>query len=245
MTIRSFVSPALLATAAIALSASAASAQAPTPQPPPQVTVSARGEVQVTPDRARVQLGVETQAKTAAAAATENNRKQAAILAAIRNLGIPASAISTMGYNVFPVERYDQATRRSVIDGYRVSNIVQVEVEKIEQAGPVIDAALGAGANRVAGLDFYVKDAAKARQEALTKAVSSAREQANVAAAAAGGVIADLLELGVMDFEQPGPRPMIQMRAVKAEADMASAPISEGTTTVSVQVMTRWRFERR
>ena len=36
--------------------------------PPPQISVTARGEVQVAPDRARVQVGVETQAKTAAEA---------------------------------------------------------------------------------------------------------------------------------------------------------------------------------
>ncbi|MES2522395.1 MAG: SIMPL domain-containing protein [Gemmatimonadota bacterium] len=227
--------------AASLLAGSSAHAQVQ-PQPPPQITVSARGEVQVAPDKARVQVGVETQAKTAAAAADENNRKQAAILRAVRALGIPASAITTLNYNVFPVERYDEKDRRSVIDGYRVSNIVQVESDKLEQAGSIIDAALNNGANRVAGLDFMVKDASAARDQALAKAVQSAKRQATAAALAAGGQATELLELNVNEFEQPTPRPMMAMR-VKSEADaVASTPLSEGMTTVSVMVTTRWRF---
>ena len=222
--------------------ATQAGAQAPVPPQPPQISVSARGEVQVTPDRARVAVGVETQAKTAAAAANENNRKQAAILAAIRALGVPAASITTMGYNVYPVERYDEKDRRSVIDGYRVSNIVQVVTDKLEQAGPIIDAGLTNGANRVAGLDFMVRDAAAARDQALAKAVESAKRQAQAAAQAAGGQATELLELMVNDFEPPSPRPMMQMARMKDAAEMAPTPLSEGTTTVAVSVMTRWRF---
>jgi uncharacterized protein YggE len=224
------------------IAASSTTARAQTPPPPPQITVSARGEVQVAPDRARVQVGVETQAKTAAAAANENNRKQAAILAAIRALGIPPASITTLGYNVFPVERYDDKERRSVIDGYRVSNIVQVETDKLEQAGAIIDAGLTNGANRVAGLDFMVKDQASAHDQALAKAVESAKRQADSAARAAGGQATELLEIVVNDFEQPGPRPMLQMARSKDASEMAPTPLSEGTTTVAVSVMTRWRF---
>lgn len=47
------------------------------PQAPvPEVSVTARGEVTMAPDKARVQLGVETRAKTAAVAAQENARRQ-------------------------------------------------------------------------------------------------------------------------------------------------------------------------
>ncbi len=221
-----------------------ASAQIAPAVQPPQITVSARGDVQVSPDRARVQVGVETQAKTAALAAAENNRKQTAILAAIRALGVSSSQITTMGYNVNPIQRYDDKERRVVIDGYQVSNIVQVVTDKLEQAGPIIDAALGNGANRVAGLDFLVRDASKARDEALTKAVESARRQAEVAAKAAGGSLGELLEINVNDFEQPSPRPMMAMAMAKSADAGAPAPISEGLTTVAVSVSTRWRFNR-
>ncbi len=209
----------------------------------PQITVQARGEIQVAPDRARVQVGVETQARTAAAAAAENNKKQTAILASIRALGVASASISTLNYTVMPVQRYDEKEKRVVLDGYRVSNIVQVETDKLEQAGGIIDAGLKNGANRVAGLDFLVKDAAAARDSALTLAVASARRQADVAAQAAGGQIAELLEISVNDYERPEARPMMAM-AKMASSDATPTPLSEGTTTVAVSVSTRWRFEK-
>lgn len=210
---------------------------------PPTIVVSGRGEVQVAPDRARVQVGMETQARTSQLAAQENNRKQAVILAAIQKLGVPAAAIQTLNYNVSPVQRYDEKLRRVVIDGYQVSNIVQVETDRLELAGQIIDAGLANGANRVAGLDFIVKDRAKAQDQALADAVASARRQADVAAKAAGGQIVELIELTINEFERPEPRAMVAM-AMKMEADAAPAPISAGMNTVSVSVSARWRFAR-
>ena len=232
---------AAMAGAILVSSAARANAQVAPQTPSPQITVSARGEVQVAPDRARVQVGVETQAKTAAVAAAENNKKQTAILAALKTLGIPSTQITTLNYSVSPVQRYDEKDRRVVIDGYQVSNIVQVRSDKLDQAGPIIDAALANGANRVAGLDFMVKDASKARDAALAMAVESARRQADVAAKAAGGTLGELLEINVNEFERPEPRPMMAMAKMDA-AGGAPTPISEGTTTVSVNVSTRWRF---
>ncbi len=224
--------------------ATTAAAQTPTAPPIPQIVVNGRGEVQVAPDRARVQVGVETQAKTALLASQENNRKQAAILAAVRALGIPATQIQTLNYSVMPIQRYDEKTQRTLIDGYRVSNIVQVETDKIEQAGPIIDAGLTSGANRVAGLEFLVKDRTKAQELALTKAVEQARRQAEVAAKAAGGQVVELLELTINDFERQEPRMVMAM----AKMDMADAstptPVSEGMSTVAVSISTRWRFSK-
>ena len=231
---------AAFASLAMVNSAGAQAAAAPLPQ----IAIQARGEVQVAPDRARVQVGVETQAKTAALAAAENSKKQTAVLAAIRALGIPSSAISTLNFSVAPVQRYDEKERKVMVDGYTVSNIVQVETDKIEQTGSIIDAALTNGSNRIAGLDFLVKDPSKARDAALTQAVESARRQADVAARAAGGRIVDLLELSVNDFERPQPRQTMMVSRAMA-ADAAPTPISEGTSTVAVTVSTRWRFERK
>ncbi len=223
--------------------AQSASAQQVQPPQPPTIFVSGRGEVQVAPDRARVQVGMETQARTSQAAAQENNKKQAAILAAIRKLGVPEANIQTLNYNVSPVQRYDDKLRRVVIDGYQVTNIVQVETDRLELAGQIIDAGLGNGANRVAGLDFIVKDRSKAQDQALTEAVASARRQAEVAAKAAGGQVAELIELTINEYERPEPRAMMAM-AMKVESDAAPAPIASGTNTVSVSVSTRWRFAK-
>ena len=193
---------------------------------PPQIVVSANGEVVSSPDRANIQLGVETEAKTAALASAENNKKQNAVLAAIKALGIPASAITTSSFTVSPIQRYDDKLRKTLIDGYRVSNLVVVNVAKIEQTGAVIDGALA--------------DPSKAREEAISKAVTQSRREAEVAAKAAGGSINGLLEITVSSYDQPRPVPMFAMAKMSSAAE--ATPVSEGTLTVQVSVTTRWRF---
>jgi uncharacterized protein YggE len=187
-------------------------------------------------------VGVETEARTAAAAAEQNNRKQTAVLNAIRALGISSSAITTLNYSVYPVHRWNETTKRSDLIGYRVSNIVQVDAEKIEQAGPIIDAGLKAGANRVAGLEFRLSDQARFRDSALVLAVQNARRQADVVARAAGGSASELLEINVMEMDRPERMVMAQMKS--AEADQTATPVSEGTMTVTVVINTRWRYSQ-
>ena len=211
------------------------------PPPPPSLNVGARGEVRVQPDRATVQVAVDTRAANAAAAASENARIQQRVIAAIRALGIAADQISTIGYNVFPEYRHDPPTREPRLVGYRVSNTVSVEVRQIDQVGPVLDAALGAGANNIAGLRFYSSTAEVARREAMARAVATARADAETLARAAGGSLGELLEANVGAYYAPPP-PMPMMRAEAMAQDVANTPISPGEQTIAVDVQTRWRF---
>jgi uncharacterized protein YggE len=221
-----------------------ARAQGPTPganmQPTPHLNISARGEVQVTPDVARVTLGVETDAKTAQEAAQANATLQTRIIEAVRRAGIPAASIRTAGYNVSPRQQFNPETRTWRVDGYQVTNLVVVVVEPVGKAGEVIDAALSAGANRVASLNFEVKDATSAREQAMTQAVERARRDAELVAKAAGGRVAGLLELSVSSGDY-APRPMMEVAMMRADA--AQTPISEGTQSVTVSVTTRWAFQ--
>lgn len=223
--------------------ASSLSAQEPGRREVPQIMISAQGEVQVTPDRARISLGVDTEAKTAKEASQANAALQSKVLEAIRRAGIPAANIRTSGYNVSPVQEYIPETRKWRIDGYRVNNMVVVIVEPVSKAGDIIDVALAAGANRVASLSFEIKDATAARELAMTQAVERAKREAEIVARAAGGSIAGLIEVTVNSYEQPMPRPMYEMAAMRADA--VSTPVSEGTQPVIVNVTTRWQFQQR
>src|SRR5215212_10864247 len=114
----------------------------------PQVVATARGEVKVVPDRANIQISVQTRGVTAAAAGAENARKQKAVIDGLRALGIDAKDISTSGYNVYPEQRYEP-NREPVIVGYNVTNTLSVELKSINMVGPAIDAALAKGANMI------------------------------------------------------------------------------------------------
>jgi uncharacterized protein YggE len=213
------------------------------PAPIPQIVASSRGEVKVTPDRASIQISVQTRAVTAAAAADENAQKQRAVVEALRGLGIDAKDISTTGYNVYPEQRYEQ-NKEPVIVGYNVTNTVVVELKSIAMVGRVIDVALSKGANMINSLQFYSSNTDNARREAIAIAVRQARADAEAAAQAAGGSITSLLEVTVGGYYPPPPRP-IELRAMAASAKVADTPISAGDQTVAVDVTTRWLFSAR
>lgn len=209
--------------------------------PSPQITVSARGEVKIVPDRANIQISVQTRAETAAAAAAENARKQKAVIDGLRALGIPANDIGTTNYSVYPEQRYEPNKEPTVI-GYNVTNTLSVDLKSVALVGPAIDAALARGANMITSLHFYASNTDAARQEAIAQAVRKARSDADAAARAAGGSISGLLEIGVGSYSPPPPRPMeLKARGAMNSVQM-DTPISAGDQSLTVDVSTRWRF---
>ena len=210
------------------------------PVPPPSIVTSAQGEAKVTPDRAMIEISVQTRAATAAAAAAENARRQRVVLDTLRKMGLGADQLSTINYNVYPETRFEQGDREPHVIGYNVTNTIRAEVRRQEQVGPVIDASLAAGANMIGSLSLFAADSDTPRRAALGQAVAKARADADAMARAAGGSLGELLELSTAEMAAP-PRPMLAMVA-RADAQQAPTPISPGQQTVMVSVVGRWRF---
>ena len=105
------------------------------------------GESPATPDRATILLAVETRDATAAAAGQANARNQRQVIDALKRLGIAQEDISTFGYTVYSDQRYDG--KQTKVIGYIARNSVRVELRRIDQVGPAIDAGLANGANVV------------------------------------------------------------------------------------------------
>ena len=207
----------------------------------PQILVVGRGEVKVTPDKATIQVSVQTRAATAAAAAAENATKQQAVLNALKALGLGNDQLSTMNYNVYPEQRYVEGKEPQIV-GYNVTNTILVEVRKLNQVGPVIDAALAHGANMITSLQFSASNTDSARRTAIGLAIEKARADAEAAARAARGSLGALLEINVGAYSPVPPRPMVMMRAVAGSAQ-SDTPINPGEDTITVEVTTRWRFQ--
>jgi uncharacterized protein len=108
--------------------------------------------------------------------------------------------------------------------------------------GRAVDAALGAGANRVAGLQFLVRDPEPHRREALRRAVERARGEAEVIASALG------VRLGLPHQVQVGAEiPPIPPMAFRAEAvmlmeDQPVTPVEAGLQSISATVTIRFRI---
>lgn len=233
----------LLATLGLALTpltTHAQDIQAPSATIGPQIVVTGHGEVKVSPDRATIQIAVQTRAATAAEAAAQNATKQQAVLSALRSLGLSNDQLSTMNYQVYPEQRYEQG-KDPVIAGYNVTNTIVADIRKIDQVGKVIDAALSHGANLISSLQFYSSNTQAARRTAIGSAIENARADADAAARAAGGSIGGLIEINVVAFAPPQPRPMMMARAAGV-AQVVDTPINPGEDTLGVDVLTRWKF---
>lgn len=236
-----FATPLLLAALAPALLAQGA--PPPRDPAPPMIEVAGHGEVTTMPDRAQVLVTVQVRAKTAAAAGTENATRAQRVMDAIRTAGIPREQLATQGFTVQPSYTYPGDGKSPILTGYEARNTVRVEVRQLEQLGRVIDAALGAGANDIAGVSFYQSNPSAPRRDALAAATADARMAAEAIAKAAGGSLGALLMISTQ--QDDGPRPVYATMAMRAESAAPKADTQLYAPTeqqVTGRVIARWLF---
>jgi uncharacterized protein YggE len=164
-----------------------------TPTPVPGVSqvnsdigVVGTGRVFAAPDTALANLGVELEAPTLDQATKDARTRMDALLAKVKTLGVDAKDITTVSYYVNPISNQTGPNQLPKVIGYRVSNIVQVKIRKIDDVGKILDAAIGAGANSLQNLTFTVNDPSSFQQQARAQAVKDAMAKAKTLADAAG-----------------------------------------------------------
>lgn len=218
------------------------------PAPVPDVVTDGGGFIQVTGqaqltvpgDLVRISFAVETEGKTAGDASEENARKMDAVITAVRGTDIPGLEIETYGYSLRPeyqVAREGTGTR--TISGYRAENNIRITLPEVDAAGQIMDLAVGAGANRIANLQFEASDTRAARLEALRAAVGNAREQAETIASAMGVRLGPALEVQG-GASAPSPRsPGGMMLRASAET---TTPIEAGDHLVTASISIKYRI---
>jgi uncharacterized protein YggE len=226
--------PAMVGLAMILLGACA---QADEGDEPRSITVSATGSVAAEPDQARITSGVTTEATTAAEALAQNSQRMTKLVAGLKASGIEPKDIQTSSFNVQPRYTQPKEGEASVIDGYRVTNEVQIVARNLDKLGAVLDQLVSLGANELGGLFFEVSKAETLRDEARKEAIANARRRAELYAEAAGAKVGEVLK--IQEGGEIGPRPVPMARAMKAEA----VPIERGTETLEASVTVTWELK--
>jgi len=119
---------------------------------------------------------------------------------------------------------------------YTATNNVEVTIRNLDQAGKVLSAATGAGANQLFGIRFEIEDPSALLVDARKKAVADARTRAERLAQLAGVKLGPAVSITELDSGSPGPVPgYAMMRNEVAQA----APVERGelTVTSSVQIV--------
>jgi uncharacterized protein len=195
------------------------------------LTVSGRGVESIATTQAKVNLGVEVQAKTATDAQAEAARKSTAVVNLLKSRNV--DELETTGINLNPV--YDYIDNRQTLRGYSATNTVSFKV-KTEQAGVIMDDAVKSGATRIDGISFTASDdaIATAQKAALKKATQDAQAQANAVLGALGFQAKEIVSIQV-NGASPPPRVYADM-AFKTTAAREATPVIGGNQNIEGNV---------
>jgi uncharacterized protein YggE len=163
------------------------------------VQVSGAAVVNVTPDRALLELGVQSNGKSPDSVHSANVQEIQKVINAVRALGVDAKDIATDYYIVYPVyEDYNSL----VIKGYRIDNTVSITLRDVNLTDDVILAALKAGANEVQDVQFYTSELRKFRDQARELAMKAAAEKAQALSGTAGVEVGCVLSISENTWSQ-------------------------------------------
>lgn len=195
------------------------------------ITVLGTGSANVTPNRASFAFGTVSQARTASAALAASSQAATRVVNALRQAGVARADIQTSEVSLSP--RMNESGEEII--GYTATNTVTANIRKLADAGDVIDAAVGAGANQVYGPNLLSSDQDAAYRSALKAAVAEARAKAETLASAAGkslGSITTIVEGG------GGPQPL----PVAGGAKDSATQIEPGTQRIEATVSVTFAF---
>lgn len=199
------------------------------------VTVTGEASVSVAPDTAVIRIGVTTLGKNAREASETNAKQMTAVLAAIKESGIPDRDVQTSLLSVQP--KYDPnkgGTAR--LTGFQVTNRVTVKIRDVDALPAILDRAIDAGANEMSGIEFVVSEQSKMLDQARSEAIADARRKAELYAQAAGAKIGAVVSISE-EGGSPTPRPVRQ--AMRASA----VPVAPGEQELRVMVTVSYLLE--
>ncbi|HEY0044160.1 MAG TPA: SIMPL domain-containing protein [Allosphingosinicella sp.] len=201
-----------------------------------RLDVVATGEVNRVPDIATISAGVVTSATTATAALEQNARQLASVRSALRKAGIADRDIQTSAINLFPDYRQDERGGNPTLIGYRASNELSIRFRDIAGTGRILDALVAQGANQINGPMLSIDKPESALDEARTKALTAARQRAELYARALGkrvGRVVAVSEAASNPYGRPMP---VMVQAARGAADSTSVEPGQQALSVSLSV---------
>src|SRR3989338_3470101 len=195
-------------------------------------SVSGAGKATGIPDTAQISVGVTKTASTVNTAKDSVNSSANKIIDDLKKLGIPDKDIETTNYSINP--NYDYALGKQTINGYTVTQTLEINIAPIDVANKAVDTATADGANLVGGINFTFNDKTKKDLEnkARTEAVKMAKEKAGSLAKATGirlGRIVDVQESG--NFE---PRPIMMAQGLELKSEDTQLQPGENSITIDI-----------
>jgi len=210
---------------------------------PSEQTISVSGTAMASsnPDTLVVVLGVESEAKTANESLSKNSSSLNSVISSLTNSGISKDNIQTSNFRIYPL--YDSikdsnGNYQQILTGYRVSNILSIQTDKIDSAGNIIDAAVSSGANRVDNVSFQLSEdkLQKIADDLIADAINDAQQKAEKALIPLEQKIVGVKSVVIHDNMMPYYDSPMRASFDGFAESMKSAPIISGDEEVRTDV---------
>jgi uncharacterized protein YggE len=197
------------------------------------LSVSGAATAKAQPNKVQIVFAVDTVKETAKAALDVNAGTTNEVLRALEAAGVRGNETSTADFAINPVYEYSPHGSVQNLTGYTMSNSILVSSYNLNDTSRWIDAAVGAGANRINGVSFQLSEekAAEVRNSLILSAIKDARNKPDLAADAIGMKVAGVKSLKIDDFARY-PIPY----AYGVEARIGGSPMIAASQDVSVSV---------
>lgn len=197
------------------------------------ITVTAAEEVRVEPDMAEVVYGVTTEAADAETCRQQNSEAVAAVVEALKALGVEESSIQTTRLNLSP--QYDWSQNYQKLVGYEMSATLTVSDLPIDLVGKLLEDSVSAGVNQVQSVTYQSSRYDESYQQALELAVQNARTKAEAIAKAGSCTISGIANVQEYLADQSGR--YTNAKALLADAaEMSMSSVQPGELRVAAQV---------
>ncbi len=210
------------------------------------LTMTGTGEVTGVPDQMTFNVAVTRTETDVSSAMDAASRTQMRVLNAMGRAGVERRDLQTTGLSIEPRYRYSSYDP-PVITGYTVRQSASVLVRDLRDAGPAVNAAVGAGGNavRISGIGLTIGDRDGLLKRARQAAVEEARAKAKEYAEASGETLGQVLTLKE-GHRAARPKVSYELSANRATYDsaaLAKLPVRAGQEELKVSVSVVWALE--
>jgi uncharacterized protein YggE len=218
-----------------------ASAQDREPRPA-TIGVTGTGEAELKPDFARILINVGTQADAVAQAVDANKTATERVLARMQGLGVKREDIRTVNFQVFQTPpRIGPDGRELKTPRFTVNHQLRIVSRDIEGVGRLTGEIVASGDLSFQSVAWGLDRPQEAGDEARREAVSDARRQAEVYAAAAQVKLGRLMEIrdgSAQPYAAEADMPM----AMRAKAPDAVPIVPPATVRYGATVQMVWEI---
>lgn len=205
------------------------------------ITVQGAESVKIVPDMAEIRFGVNTQADDAKTCQEKNSEDLNRVVQFLKASGIPDPSIQTSNYGMNPIYSY---TSGQTVIGYEMRTNIIVSDIAIDQAETLLGECVDQGINNIDSVSYLSSQYESCYQEALSKAVATARQKAQVLAEASGCTLGAVIHVEEYSSSQAAKyQNSFTARSASPEAAMGDMIIEPGQLSIQAQVAVEFAIE--